>query len=106
MCATALDHLRQAISAELPDRRVTRESPCASRPFGIPVGLITNIRGVRDVRGAMRHGGALRGRISDEGVATIIRDIEPLMSIGRPRVRGMDTGQQVTVSGAGRNPKT
>src|SRR5258708_6959200 len=104
MCATALDHLRQSIGAELPDGCVARKSPGATRPLGIPVGLITGVRGVGNIRGAMRHGSAMCGRVGYEGVATVIRDIEPFMSIRRPGVRCIDTGQQMTVRGARRTP--
>src|ERR1700684_2098751 len=53
----------------------------------------------------MRHCTAMRLRVRYKSIAAVIRNIEPLMSISRPRVRGLDTGQQVPVRRTGRNPQ-
>src|ERR1700677_3446223 len=53
----------------------------------------------------MRHRAAMRSRIRNESIAAVIRNVEPLMSISRPRIRRVDTGEQVPVRRAGCDPK-
>jgi len=47
----------------------------------------------------------MRFRVRNKSVATVIGNVEPLMSIGRPGVCCAGTGQQVPVRRAGRNPQ-
>ena len=51
--AAAVDHVRDASAAQLPNRRVCREAPGATGPFRIPVDLIARILIVNQIGRSM-----------------------------------------------------
>src|SRR5262245_59857666 len=38
----------------------------------------------------------MRGRMCEKGIATVVRDIQPLVAVSRPRIRGVGAEQQMS----------
>src|SRR4051812_36098835 len=86
MVTAPLDHLGHAIAAKLPYRRIGSKPARTPRPLRIPVDRIASFAVMRNVSRVMRHGSAMSRRVRDEGIAAVIRHIEPLVPIRRPRI--------------------
>jgi hypothetical protein len=99
-----IDQRRHAVATQFAQRRVCREATRASRPFRVPVKLISRFLSVRQVRGAVRHCRSVRRRVRYKGIATVERDVEPFVAIGRPRISFRQALRQATVMRAGRSP--
>src|SRR5205814_8415617 len=54
---------------------------------------------------AVRHGRRVCVGVSAEGVTAVVRDVEPLVAVRRPGVRGPDAGHQMTGGRTGRGPQ-
>src|SRR5688572_8976401 len=106
MPAGAFHQVGETPPPELADRGVGGETPPAARPFRIPVELIPSVRVVREIAGAVRHRGTVRSRIGDEGIAAVVRDIEPLMAIGGPGIRVLHARDQVAMRWTHRRPES
>ena len=103
-----LDQVGDAGAAERADRRVHRKAARATREFRIPIQLIARTVGigVDQVAGADAHRGLVSFRVSAERDPGVIRNVEPLVSVGRPRVRAIGPGDEVPQRRAGRGPQT
>ena len=87
----ALDEVGDARAPERAQRRVDGEAARTARELGRPVHLVA--RGVRirdEVLGGEPHRRAMRIRVRDEREAAVVRDVEPLVRVRRPRVRLLD----------------
>lgn len=81
MRTTPIDQIREALSAQLSERRVGRKPSRTARPVGVSIDLIACVFVVCQVDCAMRHRGAVRLGICDERVARVVRDVQPLVAV-------------------------
>ena len=86
--AAALDEVGDARPAERAERRVDGEAACAARELGRPVDLVASARRSAATRysAVTPHRGAVGVGVRDEREAAVVRDVEPLVRVGRPRV--------------------
>ncbi len=93
--AATLDQCGDAVAPELAKRRVRREPARSARPFGVPVELIASIRIGSHIGRTVRHRRAMRGRVTNERVAGIEGHVEPLVTVGRPRIGVVDARDEM-----------
>ena len=103
--AAALDQLGDAVAPERAQRRVDGER----RARGARTRASSRARraAVRSGAGRPRATPSPRGAAAgsrDEGEAAVVRDVEPLVRVGRPRVGALDAGDQVRGARARRRP--
>ena len=105
--AAALDHLRDARAAERADRRVDREAARAARELRRPVDLVALALVVRlhEIRRGHAHRRAVRLGMRAEREPGVVRDVQPLVAVGRPRVRALAAAQQVAELRRSRGPE-
>ena len=84
MPAASLDQFGDTAASEVAKRGVGWKSSRSPRPFRIPVDLITRLNVMYKVAGAVGDGLAVRLTISDECVAAVEGNIQPLVTIHRP----------------------
>src|SRR5262249_34565042 len=84
MSAATLDDLRDSRPPQCPDSRVRDKSPAASRPFGVPILLISKVVAWNGITGILGKGGAMRGRVRYKYLTRIERQIQPFVSVRRP----------------------
>ena len=106
MPATTVHQFRNALAAHLPDGGVSGKAPGAPRPLGVPVHLVPRHGIVNQVRRTVRHGRPVRFRMGHEGEPGVIRNVEPLVSIGRPGVGQFHPFQEVPVARTGGGPES
>jgi hypothetical protein len=95
--AAALHERDEARPAERLDRRVDRDRACASRELGrvrdrlASFGLVD----LDEVRRGRAHRAAVCGGIGAQRDAAVVRHVEPLVAVRRPRVGALDAGDQM-----------
>ena len=103
--AAPVHQRRDPAAAQRPQRRVHGE---AARPAGelwIVVELVALVTvGMNQVDGPHAHRRRVRRRVGAEDQAGVVRDVEPLVRVGGPRVGPLDAGQQRPPRRTGRRP--
>ena len=86
--AGTLDQFGDAGAAERADRRVHGEAACATRELRVPIQLIARAVGigVDQVARTDAHRGLVGLWVRAEHDPGVVGSVEPLMSVGRPRV--------------------
>ena len=104
--ARALDEVGDARAAELAQRRVDRDSARTARMLGRPVDRLPDHVGLADeIHGLRGHRLTVRVGVRAEGDAAVVRDVEPLVGVGRPRVGPLRPGDEMAERRAGRGPQ-
>ena len=87
VATVALDHLGQAGAPERTQRRPDLHAAGAPRQLRREVGRVALGAGRRQVLRGDRHGRRQRTGFAHEGEAAVVGHVEPLVRVGRPRVR-------------------
>jgi hypothetical protein len=104
--AGAGHQLGDAAPPQRADRGPDGEAPGAARRLGHPVVRIALAAGrLHVVRRAERHRRVVGVRVRAEREPRVVRDVEPLVAVGRPRVGPVDATEQVPAGGVGRRPQ-
>ena len=87
--AAAVDQVGEPAAAELAQRGVDREPARAARGLR-RVLVVVAVIGVDQVGGRDAHRALVRGAVCDDRQPAVVRDVEPLVGVGGPRVRALD----------------
>ena len=95
--AAPVDDLGDAVAAERPERGVDGEPTRPAGELGRPVELVARASLVllHEIRSRDAHRGPVRRRVRAEGDAAVVGDVQPLVRVGRPRVRPLGASRQV-----------
>ncbi len=93
--AAAGDEIGQTGASQLPERSPGGK---ASRPAGMvrgPVELVAYVGRMHEIARVVLHRGAMILRMGHEGVTAVVRHVEPLVPVGRPRVGQLGPAKEV-----------
>jgi hypothetical protein len=92
--------------AQLTKRCVGRESSSPARILRSPIQLIARIGIMGEVSRSMRERRPVCLPIGDEGITTVIGDVQPLMSVRRPGVCLPRSCEEMSVASTRRRPES
>ena len=99
VCAAPLDNLLDAVPAERCEGGIDRHASRSSRKLRVPIdGIAIGAGcGLHEVCGGGRHRCAVRRVMAADHDAGVIRNVQPLVGIGRPRVGLVEANQSCGV---------
>ncbi len=94
--AGSVDQVGYSGDSELPDGGVGCEGSGATREFGVPVHLVAGVVVVvGEIGGVVGEGGAVGCAVGYEGVAGVVGDVEPFVTVDDPGVGGFDAFEEM-----------
>src|SRR3954469_3275649 len=102
--AISFYHLTNAVAAQLAQGSITGKTASSPRELRIPVQRITSFGLMRQITCLIAHGSAMRLRLGDKRVSTIVRNIQPFVPVGGPGMCLVQAARQFFIAGAGSYP--
>ncbi len=104
--AAAVDEIGDTVAAERAQRGVHGERACAARRLRRPIGSVASPLSLPlEVRRLHRHGRDVRVGPRAEDEPAVVRDVEPLVRVGGPRIGERDALDEVPALRAHRGPQ-